>query len=81
MTGTPTPQMATRNGLRNLLGLMKFLKHDDFAIEHGGDEVRRIQIRGKVSYVRVRWYAHVISYFMTVLPFLLILFVLAPAEI
>ena len=40
MTGTPTPQTASNSGLKNLFGLMKFLKHDYFCPTQGGGEVR-----------------------------------------
>ncbi len=39
MTGTPTQQTANQSGLRNILGLVKFLKHDFFAARLGGDQV------------------------------------------
>ena len=39
MTGTPTQQTANQSGLRNILGLVKFLKHDFFSARLGGDQV------------------------------------------
>ena len=39
MTGTPTQQTANSSGLRNILGLVKFLKHDFFSARLGGDQV------------------------------------------
>lgn len=38
MTGTPTPQTVSNNGLSNLFGLLKFLKHDYFCAPFYGDE-------------------------------------------
>ena len=37
MTGTPTPQTASQNGLKNILGLLKFLQHDYFSPRFDGD--------------------------------------------
>lgn len=37
MTGTPTPQTASQNGLRNIFGLLKFLQHDYFSPRFDGD--------------------------------------------
>lgn len=39
MTGTPTPQTVSQNGLTNLLGLMRFLQHDFFSTKLDGDKV------------------------------------------
>lgn len=39
MTGTPTPQSIDKDGLGNLFGLLKFLKHHYFTAEHWGEEV------------------------------------------
>lgn len=39
MTGTPTQQTISQTGLRNILGLVKFLKHDFFSARLGGDAV------------------------------------------
>ena len=39
MTGTPTQQSMSQSGLRNILGLMKFLKHDFFSAKLGGDQL------------------------------------------
>ena len=39
MTGTPTQQTASESGLCNILGLLKFLKHDFFSAKLGGDAV------------------------------------------
>lgn len=37
MTGTPTPQISTQNGLRNLFHMSNFLKHDFFNQRLGGE--------------------------------------------
>mmetsp|Transcript_8540 Transcript_8540/g.12168 ORF Transcript_8540/g.12168 Transcript_8540/m.12168 type:complete len:719 (-) Transcript_8540:91-2247(-) len=37
MTGTPTPQTTSSNGLRNIFGLLKFLKHDYFCPRRNGE--------------------------------------------
>mmetsp|Transcript_18897 Transcript_18897/g.28050 ORF Transcript_18897/g.28050 Transcript_18897/m.28050 type:complete len:1578 (-) Transcript_18897:181-4914(-) len=37
MTGTPTPQTAQTNGLRNMLGLLQFLQHDVFDARKGNN--------------------------------------------
>lgn len=60
MTGTPTQQTANQNGLRNILGLVKFLKHDFFSARLGGDQVwngliARTWNEGKLSsFIRLR---------------------------
>jgi hypothetical protein len=37
MTGTPTPQISTQNGLKNLFHMSNFLKHDFFNQRLGGE--------------------------------------------
>jgi SNF2 family DNA or RNA helicase len=39
MTGTPTQQTASQNGLSNMNGLMQFLQHDFFTRRRDGDKV------------------------------------------
>lgn len=39
MTGTPTKQTASQNGLNNMHGLLCFLQHDFFSARSGGDQV------------------------------------------
>jgi len=38
MTGTPTPQRVSNSGVHNLLGLVRFLKHDYFCCRAKGEE-------------------------------------------
>ena len=42
MTGTPTPNTID-SGVRNLFGLLKFLKHDYFSTLHWGEEVSQFK--------------------------------------
>lgn len=44
MTGTPTQQTASQNGLSNMHGLMQFLQHDFFTPRKDGDKVWKRQI-------------------------------------
>ena len=44
MTGTPTKQTVSQNGLNNMLGLMGFLQHDFFTARSGGDKVWKTHI-------------------------------------
>lgn len=49
MTGTPTPQTSSNNGLGNILGLMKFLKHDYLCTNQGGQQVIYIILSLQIS--------------------------------
>lgn len=39
MTGTPTQQTASQNGINNMHGLMRFLQHDFFSGRRDGDKL------------------------------------------
>ena len=41
MTGTPTPQKAGKNGLKNIWNLTNFLQHEFFSVKFDGDKLWR----------------------------------------
>ena len=67
MTGTPTQQVATQNGLRNLFAIANFLKHEYFNKFLGREKVWNCLIAsgwkvGNVaSFFRLK---HLLSFFM-----------------
>ena len=67
MTGTPTQQIASQNGLRNLYFLTNFLKHEYFTRKFGREKVWNRLIRvpwqaGNLSaFFRLK---HLVSYLM-----------------
>eukprot|EP00557_Chaetoceros_sp_GSL56_P009171 CAMPEP_0176494518 /NCGR_PEP_ID=MMETSP0200_2-20121128/10149_1 /TAXON_ID=947934 /ORGANISM="Chaetoceros sp., Strain GSL56" /LENGTH=1522 /DNA_ID=CAMNT_0017892301 /DNA_START=84 /DNA_END=4652 /DNA_ORIENTATION=- len=66
MTGTPTPQSIDKDGLGNLFGLLKYLKHDLFTVEHWGEErckliMKELKAGNVATFFKLR---HLLNLFM-----------------